>query len=1228
MDKNEKDSTDDASIRPVSSLLSHFEGLNHLKPQSKSATQPNGSSTPSRPTEVNDRSETPPLAGRASLDLPRPDSQWGSSGIKQGGQSYNPPRSGFEGLLNRGSPGRRNNRPMSMSLQSSPQLGPTLTVESPRSPPRSFGQRLDSARPSLPTESIDSSPALRPSSRSTFNQNGHAATRSTSPTVGSRDAGLSHRDGPENSNFKRSPTAPPINRAEKPKIPPKGSKLLNLEGLGRAPPSQGAPRRATSSEDRVSPFSTPPSSPERPTASVTNRKPGKLIIPESNPNHSSTLPKSPQPKTPARSSSRGPAPEIVRETKPKFNTVTGRHAPSATPQAENPRRPGILNINSKISDDPEDRPGLPPRGAAPDPGNGLSQNSGNRADTRTVVDRPRSSLDVRSWPPESEKSPSRRSTAEPGARAPPPPPARRDASRRLANDSQPSTPQTATPPPFSRETKYTTSKPAARQPLQPPQPARDESDDVELPMDDAPISRTDYPDASQANRRPPFSKSGPHEIPTRYDTRCFDVCGQYACTTGYITKIWDLVTGEQVVLLSHGETVKVLSIAFKPGKDLESEGKRLWLGTSSGDLLEVDIETKSIVSSRTSPSRKEIIKIYRHKRELWTLDDEGRLLMWPPDESGTPNLQYSYSSPYDRVAKGHTFSMIVGDTLWLATGKEVRIYRLTCSNDADFQLLKKPLGQSHTGEVTSGATTTKNGGRVYLGHADGKVTIYSTKDYSCLGSVSVSVYKINCLAFVGDYLWAAYKTGMIYVYDTSTNPWIVKKDWHAHDNPVCGLLLDQSSIWTMNRLQVTSLGTDNFIRLWDGMLEDDWIETRMEERDVDYCDFREIKASIITWNAGAAIPSSLRDSSFLSDAIHPESPPDILVFGFQELVDLEDKKITAKSLLKSSKKKDKDEKEHMSRQYRVWKDHLVTSVNDLMPHDQPYTLLHTAHLVGLFTCILVKQKEKDRIRNAHATEVKRGMGGLHGNKGALIFRFVIDDSSLCFINCHLAAGQTHTAHRNNDIAAILESETLPVERNMTTRTDHFVGGGDGTMVLDHEICIINGDLNYRIDSIPRNTVIEAVKARNLPKLLDRDQLLASRRKNPGFRLRSFIEAPITFAPTYKYNVGTDEYDTSEKRRAPAWCDRILYRGVGRIKQLEYRRHEIQVSDHRPVSGTFKLRVKTITPKKRMATWESCQGEFVEEKRRLATEASVDYLVTILGIKHQEARALISSSGTS
>ena len=178
-----------------------------------------------------------------------------------------------------------------------------------------------------------------------------------------------------------------------------------------------------------------------------------------------------------------------------------------------------------------------------------------------------------------------------------------------------------------------------------------------------------------------------------------------------------------------------------------------------------------------------------------------------------------------------------------------------------------------------------------------------------------------------------------------------------------------------------------------------------------------------------------------------------------------------------------------------------------------------------------------------------------------------------------------------------------MEHSHTARLDHFVSGGDGSMIMDHEICILNGDLNYRIDSIPRNVIIEAIRNNNLAKLLDRDQLLASRRKNPGFRLRSFNEAPITFAPTYKYDVGTDEYDSSDKKRSPAWCDRILYRGLGRIKQYDYRRLEVRASDHRPVTASFKFRIKNILPEERTTAWEACQQDFQVEKRRLASEAS-------------------------
>lgn len=377
----------------------------------------------------------------------------------------------------------------------------------------------------------------------------------------------------------------------------------------------------------------------------------------------------------------------------------------------------------------------------------------------------------------------------------------------------------------------------------------------------------------------------------------------------------------------------------------------------------------------------------------------------------------------------------------------------------------------------------------------------------------------------------------------------------------------------------------------------------MQQRDTDYCDFREMTARVMTWNAGASKPTSLRhneqDQNFFRELLQPEDPPDIFVFGFQELVDLEDKKITAKSFFKKKKSREASEHEHMSHQYRAWRDHLIRVLDEHVPN-QHYTLLRTANLVGLFTCIFVKESERTNIRDVCSAEIKLGFSGRVGNKGALVVRFFIDDSSICFINCHLAAGQTQTMHRNNDAAAIMEAAPLPRNRSPADCANFFVGGGDGSMILDHEICILNGDLNYRIDSMTRDSVISAVKQGNLAKLLDRDQLLLSRKRNPGLRLRAFNEAPITFAPTYKYDVGTDNYDTSEKKRSPAWCDRLLYRGIGRIKQIDYRRHDtVKVSDHRPVSGRFKIRVKTINTKRQMTVKEKIEVEFEAVKRRIA-----------------------------
>jgi hypothetical protein len=75
------------------------------------------------------------------------------------------------------------------------------------------------------------------------------------------------------------------------------------------------------------------------------------------------------------------------------------------------------------------------------------------------------------------------------------------------------------------------------------------------------------------------------------------------------------------------------------------------------------------------------------------------------------------------------------------------------------------------------------------------------------------------------------------------------------------------------------------------------------------------------------------------------------------------------------------------------------------------------------------------------------------------------------------------------------------------------------------------DTNYRID-LDNASVRAYAEDDALDMLLAADQLNYAMTSGTAFS--GYIEGPIVFRPTYRYDVGTDNYDTSEKMRIPAW----------------------------------------------------------------------------------------------
>ncbi|KAK2985047.1 hypothetical protein RJ640_016967, partial [Escallonia rubra] len=260
-----------------------------------------------------------------------------------------------------------------------------------------------------------------------------------------------------------------------------------------------------------------------------------------------------------------------------------------------------------------------------------------------------------------------------------------------------------------------------------------------------------------------------------------------------------------------------------------------------------------------------------------------------------------------------------------------------------------------------------------------------------------------------------------------------------------------------------------------------------------------------------------------------------------------------------------------------------------------YVRIVSKQMVGIYISVWVHRRLRRHIHNLKVSPVGVGLMGYMGNKGSVSISMSLFQTRLCFVCSHLTSGHKDgdVQKRNADVDEIIRRTQFSSIFNIDQ--PHTIPSHEYVILLALEVMIENGplrsasvysqifwfgDLNYRINMLDTE-VRKLVARKQWDQLLDSDQLCKELRS--GHVFDGWKEGPITFPPTYKYEINSDRFvgenpKEGEKKRSPAWCDRILWLGKG-VTQLSYKRAEIQLSDHRPVSSAFFIDVEVFDQRK-------------------------------------------------
>jgi hypothetical protein len=415
---------------------------------------------------------------------------------------------------------------------------------------------------------------------------------------------------------------------------------------------------------------------------------------------------------------------------------------------------------------------------------------------------------------------------------------------------------------------------------------------------------------------------------------------------------------------------KITALEWASGEsESTSDEQLIWAGTKDGALLLLGLATSStssltddlrIVDLRSGWHANPITHLIRSGDKMLSIDDGGKCVLFPSRSTSSSDSTIkplaSFRHPLGAAGSaGIAWAFIMKNKVWISSGNGLKIYNLDDPSGRPFSLTPS---SSAVGAMVCGTTMPSRPGRVYTGHEGGVICTWSCpigqdsaeeKAPSFVGATKVGVSDVLCLVGVNDRLWSAGRKGNITIFSLPSigdlsklrygketkndmnkaserdeeechgELWKVTNEFIAHvDAPVLSLLVDPFSIEKMGRLAIVSIGRDEQVKFWDGLLGTEWIgelaymafgcplisvsESKLAMHEKSYSSFRPLNVLICTWNVDAARPDALSSGGpenleFLDDCLRSVDRPDIICFGFQEMIDLNDRKLTASKSL-------------------------------------------------------------------------------------------------------------------------------------------------------------------------------------------------------------------------------------------------------------------------------------------------------------------------------------------